>query len=289
MRERSRLLPNAFYIANPSPRTVETAKNLSIPSWAQYGLPVLPTNGKDIPVSLLRMWLSACDRNHHCTSLNTSGTQPSMPTRLIDVGDAVDTYLRLVESYDKTTAQRYCALSHCWGKLTERQKSCTYQANHDALMKNIDIQGLPKTFRDAIAITRALNVRYLWIDSLCIIQDDPQDWAAESERMEDVFSSAYVTLAATSSRSSMEGFLGSRRGRRPEDCVELRSEKSGHTYICKSIDDFHRDVEDGPLNQRGWVLQERVLSRRSIHFTSTQVYWECGQGVHCETLARLWK
>ncbi len=58
-------------------------------------------------------------------------------------------------------------------------------------------------------------------------------------------------------------------------------------YVCPAIDDFHADVELGPLNSRGWVLQEEALSRRSIYYTSTQVYWECGAGVHCETLARL--
>jgi hypothetical protein len=60
-------------------------------------------------------------------------------------------------------------------------------------------------------------------------------------------------------------------------------------YACIDIDDFHKDVELSRLNTRGWVLQERALSRRTIFFTSTQVYWECGAGIHCETLTRLEK
>jgi hypothetical protein len=240
-------------------------------------------------MALLKKWLAICDRDHHCTSRNDSGPPPSCPTRLIDVSNGKNgPGLRLVEDYDRVNA-KYCALSHCWGKLTEQQKFCTYQANHEMLKSSIDLQRMPQTFRDAVTITRALGVQYLWIDSLCIIQDDPLDWEAESERMEDVFSSAYVTIAATSSRSSLEGFLRSRSGRGSEDCVEIRSARRGGVFICTAIDDFHRDVELGPLNQRGWVLQERVLSRRSIHFTSNQIYWECGQGVHCETLARLRK
>jgi hypothetical protein len=249
---------------------------------------VLPEPTSDIQLSLIKKWLQFCDENHGCMSLHASTSRPSLPTRLIDVGIAGEASLRLVESYDQQNA-KYCALSHCWGRLTDKEKFCTYQDNRQAFLSSISLDEMPRTFRDAVDITRALKVRYLWIDSVCIVQDDPEDWEAESERMEDVFSSAYVTIAASSSSSSLEGFLGPRRGRAPTDCVELRSQKAGSVYICKAIDNFRRDVETGALNKRGWVLQERVLSRRSIHFTSTQVYWECSEGVHCETLAKIRK
>jgi hypothetical protein len=104
--------------------------------------------------------------------------------------------------------------------------------------------------------------------------------------MEQVFRGAYCTIAATSAKTSEDGFLAPRKRR---DCVRLSTASGGILYVCPTIDDFHKDVELGELNRRGWVLQERVLSRRSIHFTSTQIYWECGVGVHCETLARLYK
>jgi hypothetical protein len=121
---------------------------------------------------------------------------------------------------------------------------------------------------------------------LCIIQDDDDDWERESGKMERVFSDAYCTIGASSGRSSLEGFLGDRT---PRDYVQLQTQSAGALYVCPAIDDFHRHVELGELNRRGWVLQERALSRRSIYFTSTQVYWECGKGVQCETLARLYK
>ncbi|KAJ0373181.1 hypothetical protein COL26b_008663 [Colletotrichum chrysophilum] len=101
--------------------------------------------------------------------------------------------------------------------------------------------------------------------------------------MEDVFSSAYCTIAASSSTSSLDGFLFD-RAQRAAIGIET---PQGTLYLAESIDDFEAHVEKGILNTRGWVLQERALSRRTIHFTSTQVYWECGQGVHCETLAEL--
>jgi Heterokaryon incompatibility protein (HET) len=183
---------------------------------------------------------------------------------------------------------RYIALSHCWGEIKEekREKFCTYRSNFDARCDNIDIDALPKTFRDAIRVTRELGVRFLWIDSLCIIQKDEDDWDRESKKMETVFGSAYCTIAASSARDSTEGFLSPRS---PRQCVKVPNTSDTPLYICENIDNFHRDVEEGELSKRGWVLQERALSRRTIHFTTAQTYWECGQGVRCESLIKMHK
>jgi hypothetical protein len=102
--------------------------------------------------------------------------------------------------------------------------------------------------------------------------------------MENVFSSAYCTIAASS--ATPDGFLTPRPARK---FVALSIPPDAPYYICEAIDDFHHDVEEAELNKRGWVLQERALSHRSIHFTSSQTYWECGEGVHCETLSWLFK
>jgi hypothetical protein len=208
-----------------------------------------------------------------------------MPTRLINVGTADAPSLHLVETADQRITGHYIALSHCWGKLKKEERFCTYTDNIHDLKQDIPFNKLPPTFRDAVTATRALNVRYLWIDSLCIIQEDPEDWKIEAARMEDVFNSAYCTIAASSSASSLGGFLGNRKERA---VIGINTAK-GPLYLAEAIDDFRKDVEQGILNTRGWVYQERALSRRIIHFTSTQVYWECGHGVHCETLAHLRK
>jgi hypothetical protein len=213
----------------------------------------------------------------------TKGTTKNdyMPTRVIDVRSSC---IRLIETSNGFKGN-YIALSHCWGKLTNDQKFCTYAYNIENLKKEIPYQLLPKSFQDAIIITQALGIPYLWIDSLCIIQEDEEDWESEADKMENVFSFAYCTIAASSAASSLDGFLNKRKSK---DCVKIQTSK-GPLYLAEAIDDFHTDVEQSKLSRRGWVLQERALSRRTIYFTSTQIYWECGNGIICETLTSLRK
>ncbi|KAH6949464.1 hypothetical protein DER45DRAFT_620035 [Fusarium avenaceum] len=254
------------------------------PYQAQLGLPILPEAGSPQQFSLLNRWISLCDTTHECISNQPNRKKVSkMPTRVINVGSAQNPALRLIETKDENATGPYIALSHCWGKLSREERFCTYSENIENLKQSISFDKLPPTFRDAVTVTRRLDIHYLWIDSLCIIQEDPEDWKAESGKMEDVFNSAYCTIAASSSKSSMDGFLGPREERA---VIGIQTPK-GPLYLAEAIDDFQKHVEQGVLNTRGWVFQERALSRRTIHFTSTQVYWECGQGIHCETLAQL--
>ncbi|RDW58909.1 hypothetical protein BP6252_13385 [Coleophoma cylindrospora] len=255
----------------------------NIPEDAQLGLPQLLKRASPEQFMLVKEWIRVCDSTHRMCrrghEVDKDGSTPTMPTRLIAVGET----LRLVNSasIDKSA---YVALSHCWGPLTEAEKFCTYMSNIADLQQYIDFARLPRTFRDAVDVTRGLGIKYLWIDSLCIIQDDAKDWESEAGKMEQVFSAAYCTIGASSAKSSLEGFLAQPNAR---PCVQLSTLDKGTTYVCLAVDDFHRDMELSELNRRGWALQERALSRRTIYYTSTQVYWECGAGVHCETLARL--
>ncbi|KAI1739587.1 hypothetical protein F4680DRAFT_459176 [Xylaria scruposa] len=248
---------------------------------AQLGLPKLPDHGSREQFLLLKEWIRVCDTSHRsCYRFDTEEADEkpisTLPTRLVELGNP----LRLVKSeYMKISS--YVALSHCWGTT---KTLCTTSENITQFMESIDFTSLPKTFRDAIQVTRGIGIKYLWIDSLCIIQDDDDDWEHESTQMEKVFSFAYCTIGVSSSKSSVEGFLHKRC---PRSCIQLETAENGTLYVCRNIDNFHRDVDLGELNSRGWVLQERALSRRSIFYTTTQVYWECGAGIHCETLARL--
>ncbi|ORY60792.1 uncharacterized protein BCR38DRAFT_411908 [Pseudomassariella vexata] len=264
---------------------VEPESDASSPAYAQIGLPQLPNPKSPEQFALLREWLRNCDESHACIPRQTGANARSMPKRLIDVGSSSEKRLRLVEM-DRNSVEKYMALSHCWGKLTDEEKFCTTEENIEALKISIDYGKLTRTFRDAVDATRELNVPYLWIDSICVVQDDAKDWEVELGKMENVFSSAYCTLAASSAESSLVGFPSSRT---PRTYVAVRSSTraNGTTYFAKCIDNFHQDVEAAVLNTRGWVFQERALSRRTIHFTSNQIYWECGKGVHCETLAKL--
>lgn len=260
---------------------------------AQLGLPRLPELASPYHFTLLKEWIRVCDTDHDTCRRQERGkgdeSTAQMPTRLLEVGRT----LRLVDSASLAEPSRYIALSHCWGKLSPTERLCTLRINLEAHKSCIaaNIDQLPRSFRDAVVVSRGIGVKYLWIDSLCIIQDDDEDWEYEAARMEQVFSNAYLTIAASSARSSIEGFLGPRLSR-PCICLRMRvlgTSKDVHFYVCPAIDDFSRDVDDSNLSRRGWVLQERALSRRTIFYTLTQVYWECGAGVHCETLARLQK
>lgn len=215
-----------------------------------------------------------------------------MPTRVIDVGDGHTAHLVLTDNIGQ--GEYYVALSHCWGRLSKAQTDewCTTTRKNEEqrMTKGFLVEKLPQTFQDAIRVTRELGQQYLWIDSLCIIQSkEDGDWDTESKKMEAVFKNAYCTIAATSAEDSTKGFLN--RPLLEEDSQYVMVPKSSHgkVYVCTSIDDFNGDVVEGSLNKRAWVLQERALSRRIIHFTKRQTYWECGGGVRCETLTYMKK
>ncbi|KAH8647025.1 heterokaryon incompatibility protein-domain-containing protein [Tricladium varicosporioides] len=250
------------------------------PADIQVGFPMLPKAGNLTHFKLLREWLRVCDKDHRCYPRSDS----PLPTRVLDVGDHENPDSLRLYCTTKDERGRYIALSHCWGQLKEDEKFCTYRRNIAALCKRIDLDKLPKTFQDAVTVTRGLGIQYLWIDSLCIIQKDVDDWKIESKKMETVFGSAYCTIAASSAKASTEGFLSPRS---PVQCVKVPYNSDTSLYICESIDNFHRDVEEGELSKRGWVLQERALSRRTIHFTKEQTYWVCSEGVHCESLIKM--
>ncbi|KAG5661964.1 hypothetical protein KAF25_004203 [Fusarium avenaceum] len=210
---------------------------------------------------LFREWIQLCDETHehdgHVTNDTTSGTLEriqSLPTRVVDVGDDTNHHVRLVKSEDMVSPT-YLALSHRY--------------------RSIDDSELPLNFKDAITVARGVGVRYIWIDSLCIIQDDEDDWNVESIKMEQVYSNARCVLAASSAGSSTDGFLKRSDPYRPY--MVLESQSGGISYLCRNIDNFERDVDEATLNTRGWTLQERALARRTIHFTDNQyskwIFW----------------
>lgn len=242
---------------------------------------------------IARLWLQDCDSTHEQCRGHQSAAPP---TRLIEVGVHGTTSLKLIETSETPPQdERYVALSHPWGEKTLHPPFCTWRTNvlgdgHDidSFKQAIPFDNMPATFQNAVIVTRALGVRYIWIDSICIIQGTDGDFNEEASRMEDVFSGAYCVLAASRATGMHDGFLGERRRRR--DFVTFaRHANEKPFYVCEPIDDFSQDVLESPLNKRGWVLQERALARRSVYFTETQMYFECGEGIRCETLTRMQK
>ncbi|RMJ13933.1 hypothetical protein CDV36_006428 [Fusarium kuroshium] len=176
--------------------------------------------------------------------------------------------------------------------------------NIDELRKEIPIEELSQTFRDAFATTRQLGFRYIWIDSLCIMQDHQredgwQDWLTESARMGENYKHAALTIAATPTVDNADEFFSNRdmpqrtslavniEREAPEDmtwsrCIPTQVDVSGY-YYCFSEDPWLSQVDRAPLNRRGWVYQERLLSPRTVHF-ATEVIWECWQDTASEML-----
>jgi hypothetical protein len=197
-------------------------------------------------------------------------------------------FLRLDLGPNIQAGRQYIALSHPWGDLldAEKEQFCTSKENIKPRQGEFRLVDLPKTFRDAVEVTRQLRIPYLWIDSLCIIQygDHGEDWRHEAPRMEMVYSAAYCTIAATSAADCNSGFL--ERAWTTES-LHVESAAGRRVYVSTDIDDYDKDVGNAKLNKRAWVMQESVLARRTIHFTAKQIYFECGEGVYCENLVML--
>lgn len=239
---------------------------------------------------LIRLWLLDCDEGHENCRRGTSVPTISfelLPKRLLHIGTEHDPMIRLIgtasiNDHDQEEL-RYAALSYQWGHKDLHQHYQTTTANVEKLKTGVLICDLPKLYQDAINVTRGIDLKYLWIDSLCIVQGRYGDAEFEIQRMETVFSSAYCVIAASRANGTSEGFLQERTS---TSFVKI---PGSSLFVKDDIDNFRRDVIDGELNQRGWVLQERALARRTIYFTATQIYWECGEGIRCETMTRMTK
>lgn len=203
-----------------------------------------------------------------------------MPSRLLDIGITGTITPRLISTagHGFTLPQRYISLSHCWG---DNVSISLTHANITSMADGIRFQDLPKTFQHALTVTRDLKCRYIWIDSLCIIQDSHEDWLQESAQMHRVYSNSYVNIAASAASNSTKGLFFSRNLNFMLPLVITIGQAS------YSIDppplDINAVIEKSPLNCRAWVYQERFLSRRTLHFTASQLFWECKMCSMCES------
>jgi Heterokaryon incompatibility protein (HET) len=149
-----------------------------------------------------------------------------------------------------------------------------------SFQKGISITQLPRTFAEAIEVCQQLGLSYIWIDALCIIQDSEDDWAQEAARMRDIYSNSCLTIAATASTDGSGGLFSPRDTgiAMPFHAITKWSTFDPGMYICSLRYDgglYDRSVNVAPLNQRAWVLQERLLSRCVLHFAENQIYWQC--------------
>ncbi|KAF2489353.1 HET-domain-containing protein, partial [Lophium mytilinum] len=230
-------------------------------------------------------WIGDCVQNH---DLCKSNQHTQIPTRVLDLDHEETTTIRLVETEASSHSGRYVCLSHCWGKAN--LECLTTKATLGRNKQGLPWDVLPKTFQDSILFTRRLNVRYLWIDSICIIQDSEDDWQRESSLMSQIYQGAYLTLAAGWAKDDTEGLfkktltkhhsvqvLGLSKSRLP-DSIFMRT-PLWHTWGWRGSS---ADVESHPLISRAWCFQERLLSPRVLYFNAHELVWECMTSSRCQ-------
>ncbi|KAH6994632.1 heterokaryon incompatibility protein-domain-containing protein [Fusarium venenatum] len=217
--------------------------------------------------------------------------RPELPTRILDLSSFPN--IRLVET--NGTRSAYCALSYCWGDMAIN--TTTTRGNASIHMEGIPMESLPVFIQEALVAARTLGYRYIWIDALCIIQDDPDDWDKEASRMKDVYSNAELTLSSLVASGCHEHLFRSRGVRktrpvpfeiwRPKDKRPSWKEEVVYQYVVYPSfliggggdpNGFSRAdsvVSKAPITSRGWVLQEQMLSTRILYFGCNQLLWEC--------------
>lgn len=243
--------------------------------------------------ALIKQWLGQCTTRHVKCNEHGSRKNARLPARLLDLSND---QLRLIATEESKPDGPYVSLSHCWGS-GQYFKLTTATIGH--MKAGFSKSLLSRTFNDAIRVTLQLGLKYLWIDALCIIQDSKSDWSQEALAMADVYQGAFFNLAATGSVDGNGGLFHGRNVNMVPPCIvetewpessvaKLRKQPEwGNSrkrlYEVRSDGFWKSELEQAPLLQRAWVLQERLLAPRVIHFGARQVLWECLELQACET------
>ncbi|KAL8673381.1 MAG: hypothetical protein Q9168_002207 [Polycauliona sp. 1 TL-2023] len=241
-------------------------------------------------VARVREWLQKCGSEHTHSSCRRPAATP-LPKRVIDVAlDRDVERCRLFEPEDEIYAP-YLALSHCWGT---QVKFTVTSKNIEGAKIQLPFHMLPKTFRDSILLARELEIKYLWIDSLCIIQDSSADWETESGNMGDIYANAYATICASSAAGDDVGFFVPRPDTTCGKLVSYDEDAPSADLRVRRIPRHYRSLkgiaflgtkpmpEEGPSITRAWATQEQILSRRVIYYCVDEIAFECNSLLACE-------
>ena len=240
--------------------------------------PVMDMSGQDCPrsemdeifITTVSEWMQKCSQEHRFCQ---GRPEKRFPSRVLDLEPEGKFGLRLWEA--SGASGRYICLSHCWGDSGNIEDIKTTSKRFRNYCQGIDLATLPKTFREAVLVTRILGIRYLWIDSLCILQDSDDDWTKESSEMGRIFEGAYLVLAAAHSKDSSGGLLP----KRGPPLVNWRPMENSTGALDPGIDHCERKY---PLLHRAWVFQERFLAHRVLFFLENEILWECADAVRCQ-------
>lgn len=222
-------------------------------------------------VTCVRSWMEECRSqggHGNCRPV------PFTPLRLVTVGlDGKP--LRLVERDDRTAGTEYATLSYCWGDSLPLR---TTKQSLAGFLEAIPVDLVPKTFTDAIHIARRLGIPHIWIDALCIVQDDEVEWQSEAAQMSKIYQGSQLTITATQSASSSHGCFHSDD---PSDGdLFFRTRTSPSDGSVSLVRAYNSDIRtratfDSLISTRGWTLQEQLLSSRVLFCMDADIHWQC--------------
>lgn len=262
--------------------------------WSPIGVGTRIGYISDVPGSkqgldFIRSTFQQCTVSHEKCQKQTT----TLPSRLLFIGSNSKPIKIVLPN--PSNQIRYAALSHCWGKPRKlkwgKSRTLKLKRNNMAkLMNEIGWNSLPQTYQDAITACRALNIDYLWIDSLFIVQDDKEDWAYEASRMADVYGDAVIVIGASSTRHPNESFLSKRDNWRCEPHIIAWDDSTKASPLLYARVGSHLGrhraplygQQYDPLERRAWAFQEFRLAKRCLNFSSDEIQWFCKEGQICE-------
>lgn len=270
---------------HPHPLTRDTfsaGRNSLLADTQEYRFRWCKSTYDQVGIHMINGWIQRCIEDHDTCRLNYSASRPERVLDLNAFPDSED--LRLIQT-DKARVHAWATLSYRWGAFNPLTLGTH---NYDALKARIAYDSVPRTIQEAVQVCRALNMRYLWVDALCIMQDGGKDFAIEVSKMGAIYAGSRFTIAAAASDNSNSGCFGNRFPLRCEDCVLLGSD---NIHWIFGRDDgcglqTHQDrIQTTPLNRRGWVFQERMMSPRTIYLTPSDLFFECRETFVCHGCA----
>ncbi|KAM7196587.1 Heterokaryon incompatibility protein (HET) domain containing protein [Rhypophila sp. PSN 637] len=259
------------------------------PGPSPFGDEAPPSNsGDDRCFQMANAWIRDCSKTHeNCSRDREQNWQGAwLPSRLVDVSDLAKPRVILKTNIqDSVTIDvPYATLSHRWSEEVVRLTT----ANLDEFQHELPVSSLSKTFLDSFTVSRNLGIKYIWIDSLCILQDSEFDWQVESTQMGQVYENALVNLSATAASygSHRDGLFQHRDPIWGSNLAFRLPHGKPDVLHRAAVTLSHRwnmNVVHSPLYTRGWVIQERFLSPRSIYFATDEIFWECRTHFASET------
>ncbi|KAK2754070.1 hypothetical protein FQN54_007239 [Arachnomyces sp. PD_36] len=241
--------------------------------------------GSASAMQTVKRWLHACrtdDAHSACREAYCNEEKrESFPRRLLYVGGPNEKP-RIVEA--QGIQDPYCALSYCWGT---KHFLATTRDNLSQNMNGIPLDSFPAVMADAISVVRMLGYRYLWIDALCIVQDDEKDWAHQIAGMHVIYSNADLTISSLVSSDCHTGLFRPRTLRvlHPVALDFWEPKQNRQSGMPRAVfPEWAQDNPgiDGPVHTRAWTLQEQLLSTRILYFGEGILHWECLEGYTLE-------